>query len=168
MDESNETEFPLASFSLTLDDELQYRCAGFIQAEIERYAEFIDESGEWEGSRSQHSEGSEEDNDVGEGDNATTPTKARRPKKVHKTGTYELHAANKEEFLISIQPNWIHATYWKESIFLSMLYPRFYGPSVLAQSGFNMGRSCWHTMVDLKLPLIHVRRSSLMPFAKRA
>lgn len=92
MDESNETQLPLAPFSLTLDDELQYRCAGFIQAEIERYAEFIDES---EGPRSHHSEGSEEVSDVGEGDNATTPTKARRPKKIHKTSMCELHAAQK-------------------------------------------------------------------------
>lgn len=31
--------FPIASLALSLDDEIQYRCAGFIQAEIERYAE---------------------------------------------------------------------------------------------------------------------------------
>jgi len=36
--------FPIASLSLSLDDEVQYRCAGFIQAEIERYAEELDES----------------------------------------------------------------------------------------------------------------------------
>jgi cohesin complex subunit SA-1/2 len=34
---------PLASLALTLDDEAQYRCAGFIQAQIERYAEDIDD-----------------------------------------------------------------------------------------------------------------------------
>lgn len=33
---------PTASISITLDDEVQYRCAGFIQAEIERYADEID------------------------------------------------------------------------------------------------------------------------------
>ena len=32
---------PIASLALTLDDEVQYRCAGYIQAEIERYAEFL-------------------------------------------------------------------------------------------------------------------------------
>jgi cohesin complex subunit SA-1/2 len=32
-----------ASVALTLDDEVQYRCAGFIQAEIERYAEALDD-----------------------------------------------------------------------------------------------------------------------------
>jgi cohesin complex subunit SA-1/2 len=36
--------FPIASLALSLDDEVQYRCAGFIQAEIERYAEQLDES----------------------------------------------------------------------------------------------------------------------------
>ena len=34
---------PMASLALTLDDEVQYRCAGFIQAEIERYAEENDD-----------------------------------------------------------------------------------------------------------------------------
>jgi cohesin complex subunit SA-1/2 len=32
---------PIASLALTLDDEVQFRCAGFIQAEIERYAEDV-------------------------------------------------------------------------------------------------------------------------------
>jgi cohesin complex subunit SA-1/2 len=30
---------PTASLALTLDDEVQYRCAGFIQAEIEQFSE---------------------------------------------------------------------------------------------------------------------------------
>lgn len=34
---------PTASLSLTLDDEVQYRCAGYVQAEIERYAEQLDD-----------------------------------------------------------------------------------------------------------------------------
>ena len=29
-----------------MDDEVQYRCAGYIQAEIERYAEFLDDEDE--------------------------------------------------------------------------------------------------------------------------
>jgi cohesin complex subunit SA-1/2 len=36
--------FPIGSLALGLDDEVQYRCAGFIQAEIERYAEELGES----------------------------------------------------------------------------------------------------------------------------
>ena len=38
-------ELPTAALALTLDDETQYRCAGFVQAEIERYAEQLDENG---------------------------------------------------------------------------------------------------------------------------
>lgn len=37
-------ELPTAVLALTLDDETQYRCAGFVQAEIERYAEQLDEN----------------------------------------------------------------------------------------------------------------------------
>ena len=33
------SSFPTAPLALSLDDEVQYRCAGFIQAEIERYVE---------------------------------------------------------------------------------------------------------------------------------
>lgn len=36
--------FPTAPLALSLDDEVQYRCAGFIQAEIERYAEELGET----------------------------------------------------------------------------------------------------------------------------
>ncbi|KAI0634280.1 hypothetical protein C8Q77DRAFT_1110838 [Trametes polyzona] len=35
------SRLPTASLPLSLDDEVQYRCAGFVQAEIERYAEEI-------------------------------------------------------------------------------------------------------------------------------
>ena len=34
---------PTAIVPLILDDEIQYRCAGYMQAEIERYAEVISE-----------------------------------------------------------------------------------------------------------------------------
>ena len=34
---------PTASLALSLDEEAQYRCAGFVQAEIERYAEEMEE-----------------------------------------------------------------------------------------------------------------------------
>lgn len=32
-------QLPLASLALSMDDEVQYRCAGFVQSEIERYVE---------------------------------------------------------------------------------------------------------------------------------
>lgn len=92
-----------------MDDELQYRCAGYIQAEIERYAEFLDESGEEEEEQSQHSEGPEED---GEGDSATTPAKPRRTKKVRKEGMLDLDSSTIHfQDFFPLQPNWIHVTY---------------------------------------------------------
>ncbi|KAI0943593.1 hypothetical protein AcW1_002723 [Taiwanofungus camphoratus] len=38
------SRLPTSSLPLTLNDEVQYRCAGFIQAEIERYAEELEEA----------------------------------------------------------------------------------------------------------------------------
>ena len=35
---------PLSPLALSMGDELQYRCAGFVQAEIERYAEELEEA----------------------------------------------------------------------------------------------------------------------------
>lgn len=35
---------PLASLALSMSDEVQYRCAGFVQAEIERYVEELEEA----------------------------------------------------------------------------------------------------------------------------
>lgn len=35
------SRLPTAALPLSLDDEVQYRCAGFVQAEIERFAEEI-------------------------------------------------------------------------------------------------------------------------------
>lgn len=58
-DTGDQAPNPLAEFALTLDDELQYRCAGFLQAEIERFAEFMDEEEEAE-----VSEGEDDEDDV--------------------------------------------------------------------------------------------------------
>ncbi len=38
-----ETEEEVDVLALTLDDETQYRCAGYIQAEIERFAELLED-----------------------------------------------------------------------------------------------------------------------------
>ncbi|KAI0356888.1 hypothetical protein OH77DRAFT_1423133 [Trametes cingulata] len=51
------TRLPTAAVPLSLDDEVQYRCAGFVQAEIERYAEEIAEP------EPEEEAGSEEDSD---------------------------------------------------------------------------------------------------------
>ena len=55
--------FPIASLALSLDDEVQYRCAGFIQAEIERYAEELGESTASEHKGSDVNETSESEDD---------------------------------------------------------------------------------------------------------
>lgn len=74
-----------------MDDELQYRCAGYIQAEIERYAEFLDESAE--GEEKSELSGSEGDNGMDEGDEVDTHVKRRPAKKVRREGMCDLHAA---------------------------------------------------------------------------
>jgi cohesin complex subunit SA-1/2 len=37
------TRLPPAALPLTMDDETQYRCAGFVQAEIEQFVDELDE-----------------------------------------------------------------------------------------------------------------------------
>ena len=46
-----------------MDDEVQYRCAGYIQAEIERYAEFLDDDPEDDIQKSDADELSENENE---------------------------------------------------------------------------------------------------------
>ncbi len=57
---------PTAFLALTLEDETQYRCAGFVQAEIERYAEELDELSppSEEGSDENDSDGQETENEA--------------------------------------------------------------------------------------------------------
>ncbi len=54
------SRLPTAALPLSLDDEVQYRCAGFVQAEIERYSEEIAE-GRPEDHRSSEEEDDEEE-----------------------------------------------------------------------------------------------------------
>ena len=61
---------PLASIPVTLDDEVQYRCAGFIQAEVEQYAESMGRGPKPindDGSDSESDEEDEEDRNVVQG-----------------------------------------------------------------------------------------------------
>lgn len=55
------SSFPTASLALHLDDEVQYRCAGFIQAEIERYVEELGEPTLAENGNDEESSDSEQD-----------------------------------------------------------------------------------------------------------
>ena len=64
-----------ASVPLILDDEVQYRCAGFIQAEIERYAEALDDGGDDD----DDDKGSDEE-ESSDDDKATETTKRKKSK----------------------------------------------------------------------------------------
>ena len=68
------SDLPTAALALTLDDETQYRCAGFVQAEIERYAEDHDEN------KSEEAESDEQDSEREQSDEEREP-KATRVKK---------------------------------------------------------------------------------------
>jgi cohesin complex subunit SA-1/2 len=72
---------PTASLALTLDDEVQYRCAGYIQSEIERFAEEIDDGTSPAADKSEDEDSSgEEDEDMG-----TSKAKKGKPGKGKKT-----------------------------------------------------------------------------------
>lgn len=68
---------PLATstISLSLDDETQYRCAGYVQAEIERYVDSLNESLEGEKS----GKGSDDENSDEEPANPGSEEKASGP-----------------------------------------------------------------------------------------
>jgi cohesin complex subunit SA-1/2 len=74
---------PTASFALKLDDEVQYRCAGYVQAEIERYIE--------ENNLHSPPDHEEDGDDEGEDENANTrpqkTTKLKKATQVSKAGT---------------------------------------------------------------------------------
>jgi cohesin complex subunit SA-1/2 len=70
--------WPTASLAISLDDEVQYRCAGFIQAQIEHFAELLANSTSQDASDNADSD-SESDSDGG------TP-KAKKPKPKKRKG----------------------------------------------------------------------------------
>lgn len=80
------TPLPIAELALQLDDETQYRCAGYIQAEIERYAEFLDDEDDEDKSQKSDDEGSDDDNDDAPVANGDKPVKSRKSKKIRKEG----------------------------------------------------------------------------------
>jgi len=59
-----------------MDDEAQYRCAGYIQAEIERYAEFLDDDADEDDI--QKSDADESSEDENEGNQTIKEAKARK------------------------------------------------------------------------------------------
>ncbi len=69
---------PRTLLSLTLDEEVQFRCAALVQAEIERFAEEVAE----------HDEATDRSDDEGaSGDDDAAPKKGRRKNKKALNGT---------------------------------------------------------------------------------
>lgn len=113
---------PIASLALTLDDEVQYRCAGYIQAEIERYAEFLDDENEDEEDKS---DGSDEQEDA-EGDKVPKQSKTKKAKKAPKEGL--LSSLTRTICCVlttSPQSRLILEIFWNENISSLMLSRRF-------------------------------------------
>ena len=80
--DSEGAPLPTAMVPLTLDDEIQYRCAGYMQAEIERYAELVSE-----GEEKQPAEeaGSESDDSAVEKPPQKATTSKKRPAQTTKS-----------------------------------------------------------------------------------
>ncbi|KAG6835657.1 hypothetical protein H0H93_016057 [Arthromyces matolae] len=72
----------LASISITLDDEIQYRCAGYVQAEIEQYADFLGAEDVDEQDQNQSGEESDEEQPAAD---VNGKTKSSREGKVSRT-----------------------------------------------------------------------------------
>jgi cohesin complex subunit SA-1/2 len=72
---------PTASLALTLDDEVQYRCAGYIQSEIERFAEEINDGTQAAANNSEDEDSSGEEDE----DRAAPKAKKGKPSKGKKT-----------------------------------------------------------------------------------
>lgn len=70
------TPLPTAAVALSMDDETQYRCAGYIQAEIERYTELIGDSDDEDKENATSADDSDSE--------APKTKKARKPAKAKK------------------------------------------------------------------------------------
>lgn len=78
---------PLAAISLSLDDEMQYRCAGYIQAEIERYSDFLADNDGSAGSDDAEKSDKESDNEEeAEEEEGASKKKKRKAKKSQDNG----------------------------------------------------------------------------------
>ena len=82
---------PTAALALTLDDEQQYRCAGFIQAEIERYSEELEDLSIPDEDESEANESDEPAEDEGPSKpKKNNKKKAKQPAKIEPTGKIEI------------------------------------------------------------------------------
>lgn len=146
----------MASVSLSLDDEVQYRCAGYIQAEIERYAESLDV-------------GDAEDEDVmldsdgeplSDGEQADDPNKKVRPgkgKRTFKEGQIPCPCLSCP-FLMHLQSIPILELSLSKSISLLTLYQPSYELSVRELFISDTAQCCLPIMANWDLPLTYVPR----------
>ncbi|KAF8153202.1 hypothetical protein B0H34DRAFT_800432 [Crassisporium funariophilum] len=70
-----------ASLKLKMDDEVQYRCAGYIQAEIERYADFLDDEDDDDEAEKSDANGSSDEEDKEQVDKPAKPRKSKAVRK---------------------------------------------------------------------------------------
>lgn len=152
----------MASVSISLDDEVQYRCAGYIQAEIERYAELLDV-------------GDAEDEDVmldsdgeplSDGEQGDAPARAGKGKRTFKEGQlfFLMFVAFISTFLQLIP---IPEFSSNKSISLLMLYQRSCEQSVLELFTSDTVQYCLPITVNWALPSIYVPRLLSTFFVKR-
>jgi hypothetical protein len=76
---------------------------------------------------------------MGEADDSTTPTKPRRTKRVRRKEGMLNASYRTIDSHGFFQPNWIHATYWKENIPSLTLCRPFYGPPRRGNSDSTWG-----------------------------
>lgn len=86
-------------FALVLDDETQYRCAGYIQAEIERFAELLEDDAARAGTPSKRGSDDEQASGEDEDDNNG------RSKSKEKEKTAQRKKSQKREG--NVRPFWI-------------------------------------------------------------
>ncbi|KAG6913621.1 hypothetical protein DXG01_005518 [Tephrocybe rancida] len=116
---------PMASISLTLDNEVQYCCAGYIQAEIEQYADSLDVAGDEDAEQGQDQSGDEsgDDQPVDGANGKVKPLKGKKPEiEIDVTSRARLEQEYlfidvMSTFLRAIRAGTIHA--WHGSVLLA-------------------------------------------------
>lgn len=90
--DANGNPSPIAAISITLDDEVQYRCAGYIQAEIERYADTLTSASDDNEQVQNQSGGESEDEQPAEDADGTAKRSKGKKREVESTFSFSLIA----------------------------------------------------------------------------
>ncbi|KAK0199245.1 hypothetical protein DFS33DRAFT_1376528 [Desarmillaria ectypa] len=104
------SQLSTATVALTMEDEAQYRCAGYVQAEIERYAEIVQEGGEEE-------DKSDDGSDVDSADENEAAKKAKKKGK----GAAKLAATEKEGKFLAYEDANSRARLEEEYVFIDVM-----------------------------------------------